>query len=136
MKTVVQTQKLRGRAGEVTHQQTSVGKESCTQKNEMKWELLAPCRLGFEYSQQLLARWHLMKARKGQSRLQGLKGPEKLTLAFTVGREMREQQAPLHQPTPCHHVSSLICSTCLLRLPNVNLKLKLHWWPSHWVNYF
>lgn len=58
------------------------------------------------------------------------------TGVHTVGGEMREQQATLCQPIPLYHVISLICSTCLLRLSNVNLKLQLHCWPSHWINYF
>jgi len=66
-----------------------------------------------------------------------LKGSgENQTGVHTAGEEIREQRATLLQPTPRHHVISLICSTCLLRLSDVNLKLQLHCWPSHWINYF
>lgn len=54
----------------------------------------------------------------------------------TVGGERSKQQATLREPTLLHHVMSLICSPCLLRLSNVNLKLQLQCWPSHWINYF
>lgn len=66
-----------------------------------------------------------------------LKGSGEIqTGVHTVGGERREQQATLPKPTLLHHVISLICSTCLLRLSNVNLKLQLQCWPSHWINYF
>lgn len=41
----------------------------------------------------------------------------------TVGGENEGAEAMSCQPPPRHHVTSLICSTCLLRLPNMNLKL-------------
>lgn len=113
------------------HQSSSVviGKKK-KKSNETNWKPLPPYSLGSEEAQQLLAKWHLMKAglvQSGGSRVQ--------RNSDRCWGKTKEQQATLHQPTPLH-VISLICSTCLLRLPNVNLKLQLHCWPSHWTNYF
>ena len=46
--------------------------------------------------------------------------------AHTIEGEMTGQRAMLCKPSLLHHVITLICSTCLLRLSNVTLRLQLH----------
>lgn len=84
----------------------------------------------------------IRSAMTGESRAGGkqntrLEGSTKIhSAAHTVEGEMRGQRAMLCKPSLLHHVITLIYSTCLLRLSNVTLRLQLHCWPSHWINYF